>query len=683
MIDNNIISSLGAGSGIDTRSLVKQLTEIEGAAKQARIDSTRETTEAQISDFAFLKGALSSLQTSLKALTDPEGMFSKSASFTESDALVPEKLGTGVTTGSYSLEVLETAQAQSLSSLTFSDPSDAVGTGTLTFRFGEWAEDLTGFTADPDKEAQTITIDASNNSLEGLRDAINKADFDVQASIVNDGSGYRLLIAAPSGAANELEIQVAEDGDSPTNTDAAGLSRLAFNEGAQQLTNNQAGRDAQIKVNGLTVNRSSNLIDDVIEGFSFSVVKKTPGELVNVTITDDKAFAEQKIRDFVSAYNTFLEEVGPLFTHGGEIEDENGEKVETGSLAKDSLAKSMLSQIRTIISNTIPGLSEDEGFSALTNVGIRTERDGSISIDEEDFRAAVDDNFALVQELFAPSTSSSATGIEVNGYQGRTVPGTYDVNITQAPMKGFFTAATSAVPLDTSGKDYSFNIAINGKTSALISLPADKVYASMEEVAADLQSMINGDATLKAGNASVVVTFDTDHFIFTSNIYGAASKVSFSSASADFEADFGTGMGGIGVNGLDVKGTIDGKEGFGVGNVLLPELNTDPSGLSLIIGENATSGSINYSRGFAGELSALIDRFKQADGAISTRTTTLEDRLESLDEDQERHDRRMTAFQERMMQQFIAMENILNGLNSSGGFLDNLIDTLPFTAKRD
>jgi flagellar hook-associated protein 2 len=681
MIDNNIIKSLGAGSGIDIQSMVKQLTEIEGSARQTRIDSAREKTEAKISDYGLLKSSLATMQTSLKALTAPEGLFSKSASFTESDAIVPEKLGTDVTTGTYSLEVLETAQAQSLSSAVFTDPSDAVGKGTLTFRFGDWAADLSTFAVNADKEGATITINDTNNSLTGLRDAINKADFGVQASIVNDGTGYRLLMTAPSGASHELEIQVAENETTPTNTDAAGLSVFAFNETGKQLTNTQSGRDAQIKVNGLTVTRSTNLIDDVIQGFSFSAVKKAPGEIVNVTISDDKAFAEQKIRDFVDAYNTFFDEVKPLYAYQNKVKNEEGEEVnKPGSLANDSMAKSILSQLRTTVSNAIPGLSGGE-FSALTNVGIRTERDGSISIDEEDFRAAMDNNFEAVQKLFAPNTSSTASDIEVNGYQDRTLPGTYDVNITQAPRKGNFVGGLSSVPLDTTGKVYSFQIKVDSTLSATISLPADKIYTSYDEMANELQTLINADSNLKSKNAAVTVSYDTDHFVFTSKQYGSKSQISFSGPSADFQTDFGVDT-GTATGGQDVKGTVDGVAGFGVGNVLLPDLKSDASGLSLIIGENATTGSVSYSRGFGGELSALIDRFQKADGIISARTNTLEDRLESLDEDQERHDRRMSAFQERMMQQFISMENILNGLSSTGGFLENLVDTLPFTAKK-
>jgi len=356
MIDNNIIQSLGAGSGIDTANLTKQLTEIERAAPQNRIDTKRDKAETQISDFGLVSNAMAILQDAANVLSEPEGLFSKSASFTQSSALVPVELDTDVQAGTYTFTVEEVASSQSLTSTSFSDPSDAVGEGVLTFRFGDTTADglgamlaTDGFSQDLEAEEVNITIDSTNNSLEGLRDAINDAEVGVQASIVNDGlNGYVLQITAESGSNNELEISVVEAGGSPSNNDSAGLSRFTFNETASQLTQQQGGRDAELTINGLTVYRESNTIDDIVEGLQLDVLESDPGTPITVTITDDKAFAEQNIRDFVEAYNIFLEAITPA-TGTTEREDEDGDKEKViGSLANDALAKSMLSQIKTV-----------------------------------------------------------------------------------------------------------------------------------------------------------------------------------------------------------------------------------------------------------------------------------------------------------------------------------------------
>ena len=128
---------------------------------------------------------------------------------------------------------------------------------------------------------------------------------------------------------------------------------------------------------------------------------------------------------------------------------------------------------------------------------------------------------------------------------------------------------------------------------------------------------------------------------------------------------------------------MNGVAGFGSANVLLPALGEPGEGLALIIGEGATVGetsTVNYSRGFAGELSALMDEYLKSGGLIEQREINLQRELGELDDEQTTLDTRLTAFEDRLVQQYIAMESIINGLSSSGSFLDSLIDTLPFTS---
>ena len=687
MIDNNIIQSLGAGSGIDTRNLVKQLVSIERSAPQERIDSQREKAETQISDYGIVKSALSTLQDAAKILTDPEGMFSKTASFTESTALVPTELTTDVQPGVYTLEVNDIAQSASYSSGVFASKDDAVGEGTLTFNFGDWESDLSGFTANTDRESFTVTIDSSNNSLEGLRDAINDADAGVQASIVNNGSGYVLQITAPSGQSNELEIVVSESGGSPTNADASDLSRFSFTTGGFQLSEDQEGKDARLTINGLSVTRETNVVDDVVSGLKLDILSAAPGEPVTITVTDDKAFAEQNVRDFVAAYNTFLEVLDPLFGATTRENDDGEKETVQGSLANDSLAKSILSRIRTSIASAIPGLASSN-YTSLTNIGIRTELDGTLSIDEDDFKEAFNNNFEDVQKLLSPLTESSNADIKVNSFNDNTTAGEYDVVITTPPARGFYQGnaidASVVFPdYDSTGRDYSFTISVNGTESQSLTLPT-ATYATQDELAAAIQSVINADTNLQEAGVSVTASYDSvnNRFDIVSTSYGTSSTVNITAASANIADDLGLAVAN-GTAGVKVAGTINGVPGFGSANVLLPDLDEPGAGLAMIIGENATSATVNFSRGFAGELNELISSFLASDGVIALREESLETQVESFDDDQGNLDRRMSAYEERLMRQFIAMERILNGLSNSGSFLDNLIDTLPFTAKRD
>lgn len=691
MIDNNIIRTIGAGSGIDTNSLVEQLTAIEKAAPQERIDNKRELTQTQISDFGLLSSALSTLQDAAETLIQPEGLFSKSASFTESDAIVPTGLGTDVQTGTYAFTATQVAQSQSFAFAGFTNTSDAVGEGTLTFNFGAWARDGGGvingaFTQDATHDSATVTIDSSNNSLEGLRDAINVGDFGVNASIVFDGTDYHLTLLAESGEQNQLEIVVAEAGGSPTNTDGNDLSVFAFNTGVTgfEAIETQRGQDAQLTINGLSVSRSSNTIDDVVEGLTFDLLKVTAvGETVNVTVSDDKTFAEENIRTFVTAYNTFLDSVDSIFGVNEVTDDEGVTNTVVGSLANDGLAKSALTQIRSLIAGAIPGLS-DSNLTSLTNVGIRTELDGTLSINEDDFSGALSDNFEDVQKLFASFTSSSADGVTINSFNDNTVAGQYDIVITQTPTRGLYEGDAIdggiSFPLDASAKTYTFSAEVNGTTSGTITLPTT-TFSTETELAGAIQTAINTDSVLSAAGASVTVSYNSvsGGFDISSSQYGTSSIVSIVSASSDSSTDLGLTV-KAGDTGRAVAGTVDGVAAFGSANVLLPTLGEPGEGLAMIIGENATSATVNFSRGFAGELERLIDNFLSSSGPINERETTLQTRLESLDSDQESLDRRIEAFEERLIQQYIAMERIISSLNSSGSFLDNLVDTLPFTS---
>ena len=786
-IGGNIISALGAGSGIRSNEIAGQLRDIEKAPRQAQIDADKTKFEAQISDFGLIRNALSTLQDSAKLLANSETFNSKSAAFTNSDAFIPVSLSEETPVGEFSFEVIDVAKSHSLSSgASFTEPTDEVGKGTLTLNFGSWdkVEPPTTFTNNTGKDAVTITIDDSNNSLNGLRDAINASDAGVSASIVNDGAGYKLLITAESGETNQLSITATEEAGSP------GLAAFDFNTSSQSMAQNQQGQDAQLEINGLAITRSSNEIDDVLPGFEFNLSKPDPGNIVTVTISEDKAGGEQAVRDFVEAYNTFLEVIEPAVGTDPETD-------EKGSLDRDPTARALESSLKAVIGNTIAGL--DGGFTALSNIGIRTELDGSLDINDEFFDRAFDENYDLVKDLFVPQSSSSSDKIVVNSVRPEATPGSYDIVVTQDPEKGqlvgvaaagtlladitaprtegsFSGAASAFGSTDLSGAtsgDYGFDIAVDGGAALSIVLPpavyadenaiaaalqiefdaqsiaADIVhngtefvvtsrsqgsdsavaisavlelvpgefglaagsatggsgpndndydfaisvdgvtsnvislnpgsYASNEELAAHLQSQINNDSALKEKGADVEIVWNVDHFEITSNAYGSKSAISVLGAGAN-AADLGLAA-GTATAGKDVAGTVNGVAGFGVGQVLLPELNSPAAGLSMIVEPGATTSTVEFSRGFGEELNQLINNYLETNGIFATREASITQELSGLEEDQSRLDARSEAYYDRLLAQFLAMERIVNSLSSSGSALDDIGKRLPFTSQ--
>lgn len=696
MVDN-IISSLGGGSGVNTSELVESLVAAERSAPEARLDSKKAKLEAQLSGYGVLSSAISTFQENLALLKDADTFNAKTVAFPNTDVVTPVEIQPNALAGDYSIEVLDVAQAHSLTSASFSSTSETIGKGTLTFNFGTWDDGVdpvgtndgfTRFSEDESSTGETITIDDSNNTLTGLRDAINDADFGVQASIVADGDGYRLLITAPSGASNELEIVVAEDETTPTNNDASGLSLFAFNTSGSQLTTSQSGADARLKVNGFEVTRSNNQVDDVVEGLEFTLNKASEGEVISFSISSDTTGAEDVINNFVTSYNDFLSAINGLT---GTATDE--EDTSVGSLRTDSTAKGLLSQVRSLISSTVTGA--DSTFNALAFVGVKTELDGSLSIDSDTFDEAMEDDYDKIVDLFTPSASSTSSLIEVAQFKDETAAGTYAVNITADPTKGNlvtdtivnngaafdYSSGSFSTTFTPSSPDYDFTVTVDGTTSNTLSLIGS--FDTLEEVRAELQSIINADSELQDGGAAVDVTIVGDTLQFESRAYGTSSKVTFGDQGAGISnLGFGNSQGTTST-GSDVAGTIDGVTAFGSGNILLPEFGSDLAGLSLRVTPGATTANVTYTQGFATQLNNLFEDYLSTSGMISERQSTINDQLEDVEDDRDTLDARMEKRFALLQAQFIQMEAIVTALNSTRDSLDGLLGSLPFTASND
>ncbi|WP_299205322.1 flagellar filament capping protein FliD [uncultured Amphritea sp.] len=678
-MDTSIVSALGAGSGIDTVALVKQLVEIERAPQQQRLDSKKETLDAQISAYGTLKSSLSAFQEILKPLSSNDTFSARSVSFPETDVVTPNSLGTNAQVGSYQLEVIDVAQAQSLAiNTTYANKDSAIGvSGSLTISLGTWTYDNTdpnnplpqSFAENETQLAFDVEV-TSDDSLQDIADKINADKSDVQASVLLVDGNYQLMISAPSGKDNALQITA----DDPS------LDLFNFNAtNYANVSETQQGQDAHLKLNGLNVYRDTNEVDDVMQGLSFSINKASPGEKFTFSISDDKNTAETAIRNFIDGYNSLYTTMKSLT---GVSTDAETNVASRGELASDGTAKNLLARIRSMISEAVPGVSE---FNALTNVGIRTKLDGTLEIDTEDFNAAIKDNFDQVAAIFAPQTSSTSSGVDVviGSYASKTVAGTYSGSVTTAPSKGSVVSDAVFAAFDTTAPagDYTFAVTVDGTTSEALTLSGS--FTTVEEFRAELQSLINNDASISAGKAFVDVVIDNNQIQIQSRQYGSTSKVAIDSAGTEFTSATGLSSASVSTIGVDAAGTINGAAAFGSGEVLLPQIDSDPYGLNLTVSEGMSGDfSFTFSRGFAGELSLLIDSFLSTTGVIKSREDSINSQLGSIVDDQESLDRKMTIKSDRLTQQYLAMEQIIASFNATADSLTGLTDRLPFTYKK-
>jgi flagellar hook-associated protein 2 len=675
---SSIVSSLGAGSGIDVSGLVESLVEVERAAPQERIDSKKETLETQISAYGTLKSALSTLEDSISALTNNDVFHSRSASVPDTDMFVANALDANAQTGTFQIGVEALAQSQTLvANQTFAEKDSSLNmSGNLTIQLGEWAYDgsdnPTGFTANENATAINIEI-SEEDTLQDIADKINAAEGNVQASVLKVDGSYQLMMNAPSGASNALEITA----DDPS------LSALTYNASDfSNMTETLKGQDSEITINGLSVFRDTNEIDDVIQGLDFSLSKASPGETVAFTISEDKSTAEDEIRNFVDAYNTFYETAKSLT---GISTDSDTEESVAGTLSTDGTAKAMLSQVRSLMTASVEGV--EGGFNALTNLGIRTQLDGTLEIIEDEFSDALENNFDQIESIFSPQTSSSSSGITVGmgRYSGQAVPGTYDVSITTPAAKGYVTADAAFSSFTTVDLlDYSFSVEVDGVETESLSISG--TFSSAQELASTLQSLINEDENVKSAGFGVDVLVDESGVMsIVSREFGSSSGVSFTAASTEFANATNFSTASVATAGTDVAGTIKGEAAFGSGNILLPPVGSDAYGLNLTIAVGLTGDhSFNFSRGLASEMTKLIDNFlDDSTGAIAMREDNMNTQLDNLEDDQVDLDRRISMYEERLTAQFTAMEAIIASFQSTGDSVASLFDTLPYTSSNN
>lgn len=670
------ISSAGIGSGLDIEGLVSQLIAAERQPAQNRLDRREARLQAELSAYGAFKGALSAFQSALSGLTTADAFQSIRASSSDRDVLTASA-SKSAAAGSYNVDIANLASAHSLASTPFDNTTDPIGsgasaTGTLTFRFGTTDYDAgtgtyNGFTQNSEKAVQTVTIDSTNNSLEGIRDAVNEADIGVSASIINDGNGYRLVfVSTDTGAANSLEISVSE-GDGGNDTDTTGLSKLAFNISAANLEQTQAAQDASLTINGLAVTSATNTVKDAIEGVTLELVEAGTATL---KVTQDTGAASRAVDSFISGYNGLIETVNQL--SGYDAATRRG-----GILLGDATLRGITSRIRSALAETVDGLTGK--YTSLAAIGIETDsKTGKLSKNSDVFDDVLENNFDRIARLFAVTAETSDALIRYEGADSDTQVGDYAVEITQLATRGELTGGTNIAGAPgaiviAAGSNDTFTIDVDGVSSGTITLTAG-TYTG-DQLAAELQARINGDSNFQDNDVSVTVSFDTDHFVITSARYGSASKVESMSGTAATALDL---AGGTSTDGVDVAGTIGGAAATGSGRFLTGTGDAEGLKIEVMGGATGSRGTVDFTRGLADTLSTLLEAFlDEDDNALDARTEGIQARIDDITDQREQLSRRMAKLEERYRAQFTALDSLVSQLQTTSDFLTQQLANLP------
>lgn len=411
------VSSLGVGSNLDLSTL---LTNLMTAEQQPLLSLQKKeaTVTARISALGTLKGALSALQTGAQGLIPATGQsaVAKFASFSAAvtdNTIASATAAAGAVKGAYSLEVTKLAQAQRLSSPASTDITGTAALtgglasgGTLKIELGvlSGTAGSYSFAADSARELN-ITI-AAGSTLEQVRDAINTAANDgrVSATIINgDGGKQLVLTSGKSGMANVMKLSgIAGLDYNPAGAGTGTLSQAAGNGG-------QAPSDAIFKLNGITTTRSTNTVNDVLDGVTFNLLKTNSGTQTTLNINQDNtATLTASLNTFIKSHNDAISSMKNLGYYDATTK-------KAGALQGDSTLRGAQNQIRNLLQTKAGGTS---AYQMLSDIGVSLQADGTLKLDTTKLNNAVTADFTGVAGLV--STLGSAYKTTIDGLVGMT-----------------------------------------------------------------------------------------------------------------------------------------------------------------------------------------------------------------------------------------------------------------------
>lgn len=376
---SSIISTLGAGSGIDMAALTTQLVNAQFEAKIARLDTRDQQLDAQISAASSIKNKIQMLANALGERVRTGDLTPLPTIANGAVATVSRLSAAAPTKGSYTLEVLALAQSQSLASAAIADPAAPVGAGTLTLRFG--TVDGSSFTADAARDAVDIEIPAGA-TLQQVADAINGSGSGVTAYVANTTSGTKLMMKGADGAANGFIVEASGD---------PGVAALAWSPGsgssAQLLS---AAGDARFKLDGLEMTSVTNSVTTAIDGLSISLTGTNIGSPTRIGFSDPAPNISSALTDFIAALNEIQAEMA------GAMDPQSGD------IRRDQGAQALRRELSALTSRIImPGAAEGEP-ATLAELGVKTNRDGSFTLDATVLESALTANPEAVAKMFTP-----------------------------------------------------------------------------------------------------------------------------------------------------------------------------------------------------------------------------------------------------------------------------------------
>lgn len=644
----------GLATGIDSSKIIEGLTAIgqkrvDQLTAQKRTVTLRQTTmaslEAKVLD---LQGQLSRVGRSVAGAFD-----GRTASSSDKDALGVTASSSAVP-GTYSFTVTALAQANAVASDGFADPGARIKEGTFAFRVGSGEE-------------KTVTIGPSNNTVQGLADAINNAGGDVRASVINDGSAtpFRLMLTATrSGAANAIQM---------TNNLTAGTG-ADINPAATTV---QAAADASVQlgsgVGAITVKSPTNQLNSLIPGATLTLTKADPAKPITVTVAADTAAAGKAVEDLVASFNQIVEFVD-------ERDNFDPATGSTGTLLGNRDVTELLADLTGVLTSAVPGVKT--AANRLSTVGVTITDKGRLELDKAKLERVLGGqepgvSLTDVKRLFALTGTSSNDGVSflLGSDKTKATPAgkPYQVNVTAPATRAAVTAASPPSPsVVIDNTNNTLAVTVNGVKSSNLTLTAGTYTPAT--LAAMLQTVLNSDPPIQANQVSVDLA--SGSIRVSSAKYGSGSSVEMTSGTALSALGF---IGGEKASGTNVAGsfTVGGKTeaADGIGQVLSGSGgNANTDGLQVLVtAPAATTADLDVTHGVASRLNAVLNKYLDpVNGRFKTIDNGYDANAADLDKTIARQNALIDAKKDSLLRQFSAMETAVSRLKNLGTQLSSL-----------
>lgn len=402
----------GIGSGLDIKNIVKAMVDAEVAPKASQLGRLEKTTEAKFSALGQLQSALGNFQTAMKDL-NKMALFDNRTATSSNTALLSATAEKTALSGKYSVAVERLASSSKVTTAALDKDFKATEVGSLTVKLG-----------DDDESPVSVNI-AEGASLIEIRDALNEQlkDKGITANIINNpstgqsqlvlsgketGSGKDIIVTGAGGNLDALNVNgsvmaqaaVAATDDSDFVPATAGALELAAN--------------AVFTIDGLKLESASNTVENVIPDVSFTLKGKTEeNKPLTVTVGQDTKGVKDQLKKFVDSYNEFME-VSNKLTAVTKVGDDKAPVV--GGLVGDSTVRNLVNSMRNELSN----VSGNGDIRVLADLGITTQKDGTLKIDDKKLDAALETNFDSVGQFFAGDNGlMSRMDNRIGGYTGK------------------------------------------------------------------------------------------------------------------------------------------------------------------------------------------------------------------------------------------------------------------------